>query len=137
LTLLTALTARDCRTAMHVAHRVALRRPGEDHTKDIDFTAGGIELRRQAGHADTPPRWTCCAVRPGRRRPIRWTVSSSPTEGSHAHACAGSPRSRAQCEDLPWRVQVPRERLGPVFGHASDATMLAVNRALAVFLGLA
>ena len=32
---------------------------------------------------------------------------------------------------------VPRERLGSVFGHADDETMLAVNRALAVFLGLA
>ncbi len=32
---------------------------------------------------------------------------------------------------------VMRERLGPVFGHADDETMLAVNRALAVFLGLA
>ena len=32
---------------------------------------------------------------------------------------------------------VPRDRLGPVFGHAGDETMLAVNRALAVFLGLA
>ena len=32
---------------------------------------------------------------------------------------------------------VPRDRLGPVFGHADDKTMLAVNRALAVFLGLA
>jgi mRNA interferase MazF len=32
---------------------------------------------------------------------------------------------------------VPRERLGPVFGRADDETMLSVNRALAVFLGLA
>lgn len=32
---------------------------------------------------------------------------------------------------------VARDRLGPVFGHLDDATMLAVNRALAVFLGLA
>ena len=32
---------------------------------------------------------------------------------------------------------VPRDRLGPVFGHANDETMLAVNRALAVFLGFA
>lgn len=32
---------------------------------------------------------------------------------------------------------VLRERLGPVFGRIDDATMLAVNRALAVFLGLA
>lgn len=30
-----------------------------------------------------------------------------------------------------------RDRLGPAFGHADDETMLAVNRALAVFLGLA
>jgi len=32
---------------------------------------------------------------------------------------------------------VPRERLGPVFGRVDDETRLAVNRALAVFLGLA
>ena len=32
---------------------------------------------------------------------------------------------------------VMRERLGPAFGRVDDETMLAVNRALAVFLGLA
>jgi mRNA interferase MazF len=32
---------------------------------------------------------------------------------------------------------VPRSRLGPVIGRVDDATLLAVNRALAVFLGLA
>jgi mRNA interferase MazF len=32
---------------------------------------------------------------------------------------------------------VPRSRLGPSFGRASDETLLAVNRAMAVFLGLA
>ncbi len=32
---------------------------------------------------------------------------------------------------------VMRERLGPVFGRVDDETVLAVNRALAVFLGLA
>ena len=32
---------------------------------------------------------------------------------------------------------VMRERLGPVCGRVDDETMLAVNRALAVFLGLA
>ena len=32
---------------------------------------------------------------------------------------------------------VVRERLGPVFGRVDDDTMLAVSRALAVFLGLA
>lgn len=31
----------------------------------------------------------------------------------------------------------PRGKLGGVIGHLDDATLLAVNRALAVFLGLA
>lgn len=32
-------------------------------------------------------------------------------------------------------MTVRRDRLGPVFGHLDDATLLAVNRALALFLG--
>ena len=36
--------------------------------------------------------------------------------------------------DKPQSVQ--RQRLGPVFGHLDDEAMLAVNRALVVFLGL-
>jgi len=32
---------------------------------------------------------------------------------------------------------VARARLGPVFGRVDDATLIAVDRALAVFLGLA
>jgi mRNA interferase MazF len=32
---------------------------------------------------------------------------------------------------------VPREKIGCVFGHLSDETMLTVNRALAVFIGIA
>ena len=32
---------------------------------------------------------------------------------------------------------VAREKIGAVFGHLDDETMLAVNRALAVFLGFA
>ena len=36
------------------------------------------------------------------------------------------------------KPQTPaRSRLGPVIGRLDDATMIAVNRALAVFLGLA
>ena len=31
----------------------------------------------------------------------------------------------------------PKGKLGPVFGRLDDATLVAVNRALAVFLGLA
>lgn len=32
---------------------------------------------------------------------------------------------------------VPRDKIGPGFGHVEDATMIAVNRALALFLGFA
>lgn len=32
---------------------------------------------------------------------------------------------------------VPRDRLGPAFGRLDDATLVAVNRALALYLGLA
>lgn len=36
------------------------------------------------------------------------------------------------------KPQTPaRGKLGPAFGHLDDVTMLAVNRALALFLGLA
>ncbi len=38
---------------MHVAHLLAPRLDGEDHTKDIDFSAAGMRARREAGHADT------------------------------------------------------------------------------------
>ena len=31
----------------------------------------------------------------------------------------------------------PKNKLGPPFGHLDDMTMVAVNRALALFLGLA
>ena len=48
-----ALTAWGCSTTMHVAHLLAPRIDGEDHTKDIDFTASGVRARREAGYADT------------------------------------------------------------------------------------
>ncbi|QWR77149.1 type II toxin-antitoxin system PemK/MazF family toxin [Candidatus Magnetomonas plexicatena] len=32
-------------------------------------------------------------------------------------------------------VTVPCDKLGPVFGHLDDSTMLAINKALAVWLG--
>jgi NTE family protein len=47
------LAAWGCGTTMHVAHLLAPRVKGEDHTKDIDFTPSGIRARRQAGYADT------------------------------------------------------------------------------------
>jgi NTE family protein len=43
-----------CPTRMHVVRLQAPRLPNEDVTKDIDFAAEGIHLRRQAGYEDTP-----------------------------------------------------------------------------------
>lgn len=37
--------------------------------------------------------------------------------------------------DKPMTVQA--NKIGPVFGHLDEATMVGVNRALALFLGLA
>ena len=47
------LASWGCGTTVHVAHLVAPRLDGEDHTKDIDFTPAGVHARRQAGYADT------------------------------------------------------------------------------------
>ena len=47
------LCAWGCGTTMHVAHLVAPRVEGEDHTKDLDFSPAGIQVRREAGYADT------------------------------------------------------------------------------------
>ena len=40
------LASWGCGTTMHVAHLLAPRVDGEDHTKDIDFTSAGIRARR-------------------------------------------------------------------------------------------
>ena len=47
------LAAWGCSTTMHVAHLIAPRLDSEDHMKDIDFTAEGVQRRRKAGYADT------------------------------------------------------------------------------------
>jgi NTE family protein len=47
------LAAWGCGTTMHVAHLVAPRLDGEDHTKDIDFTKSGVSARWHAGYSDT------------------------------------------------------------------------------------
>ena len=55
-----------CATVMHLLPLHAPRLEGEDHTKDIDFTAAGIDARRKAGYADTrraleQKPWAHCA----------------------------------------------------------------------------
>ena len=47
------LSSWGCGTTMHVAHLLAPRLEGEDHTKDIDFSPAGLASRREAGYADT------------------------------------------------------------------------------------
>lgn len=47
------LAGYGCRTRMHVVRLVAPPLAGEDHSKDIDFSASGIQLRWQAGYAET------------------------------------------------------------------------------------
>ncbi len=47
------LSSWGCGTTMHVAHLLAPRLEGEDHTKDIDFSPTGVLARREAGYADT------------------------------------------------------------------------------------
>ncbi len=47
------LSSWGCGTTMHVAHLLAPRLEGEDHTKDIDFSPGGVKARREAGYVDT------------------------------------------------------------------------------------
>jgi NTE family protein len=70
-----ALTASGCGTTMHVAHLLAPRVDGEDHTKDIDFTPGGIQTRRKAGYEDTQ--------RMLKRAP--WAAPTDPIEGVIEH----------------------------------------------------
>jgi NTE family protein len=69
------LASWGCGTTMHVAHLLAPRIDGEDHTKDIDFTSAGVQARRAAGYADT-------------RRMIErapWTAPVDPIEGVVEH----------------------------------------------------
>jgi NTE family protein len=70
------LTTWGCSTTMHVAHLIAPRVDGEDHTKDIDFTSSGIRARREAGYADT--------LRMIERSP--WHAPTDPIEGVIEHA---------------------------------------------------
>jgi len=69
------LSAWGCGTTMHVAHLVAPRLEGEDHTKDIDFTPAGVRARREAGYADTQDMVA--------RSP--WRAPTNPIEGVVEH----------------------------------------------------
>jgi NTE family protein len=69
------LASWGCGTTMHVTDLIAPRVDGEDHDKDIDFTASGIRARRGAGHADI--------VKMIERSP--WNLPADPMEGVIEH----------------------------------------------------
>jgi NTE family protein len=69
------LAAYGCPTRMHVVRLLAPTLAGEDHTKDIDFSVGGIRSRWQAGYAD--------AMRVLEQQP--WTHQFDPLEGVILH----------------------------------------------------
>ena len=64
-----------CHTTMHLVRLLAPRLKDEDHTKDIDFSRGGIAARWQAGRADAQ---AMVAAQPW-RRPV------DPLEGLIVH----------------------------------------------------
>jgi NTE family protein len=49
----TEMASYGCLTRMHVVRLLAPALDYEDHSKDIDFSAGGIRRRREAGYSDT------------------------------------------------------------------------------------
>jgi NTE family protein len=70
-----ALMAFGCGTTMHVVRLLAPGLEGEDHTKDIDFTAEGVRARWMAGYSDT--------LRAVQGRP--WAQEADPIEGVIVH----------------------------------------------------
>jgi NTE family protein len=69
------LASYGCVTQMHVVALVAPTLPDEDHTKDIDFSAGGIRARWEAGYAQTK---AAIAQAP-------WKAPADPLEGVILH----------------------------------------------------
>jgi NTE family protein len=69
------LASWGCATTMHIVRLLAPRLDGEDHTKDIDFTAAGVRARWQAGYAD--------ALRMIDRAP--WEKPTDPMDGVVVH----------------------------------------------------
>src|SRR5262249_9260424 len=69
------LASYGCLTRMHVVRLLAPPLDGEDHTKDIDFSPGGIAARWDAGYRHT--------VRVLAQAP--WTHAADPLEGFILH----------------------------------------------------
>lgn len=78
---------------------------------------------------DAHPSVTILPVTSDLRATPLFRIAVNPTEGN------GLNKPSQVMVDKP--QSVAREKIGSVLGHLDDAAMLAVNRALAVFLGLA
>ncbi len=74
-----AMAAYGCTTRMHVVRLLAPPLAGEDHSKDIDFSAKGIRARWEAGHADTERALT----------EMPWSQEVDSTEGFILHEARG------------------------------------------------
>jgi NTE family protein len=70
------VTSHGCGTTMHIVRLLAPELDGDDYTKDIDFSAGGIEARCVAGYADTKKM---LAAAPWQK------AIADPMEGVHIH----------------------------------------------------
>ena len=73
------LASYGCPTRMHVIRLLAPVLDYEDHSKDIDFSPGGIRARREAGYADT--------MRTLEAAP--WRDEADPLEGFVLHEAMG------------------------------------------------
>ena len=78
---------------------------------------------------DEHPSITILPVTSELRETPLFRVLVEPSEGNGLHKRSQVMVDKAQT--------VPREKVGAVFGHLDETTMLAVTRALAVFLGIA
>ena len=78
---------------------------------------------------DAHPSVTILPVTSDLRDTLLFRIAVNPTETN------GLNKPSQVMVDKP--QSVAREKIGAVLGHLDDAAMLAVNRALAVFLGLA
>ena len=112
----------------------------DDETHDARRSGDGRHARRLRQAAPRPrhpvrplsprpaPSRSCSSPAPSSTRPLlRPTVQPSPTNGL---------RKPSQVM-IDKAMSVKRDRVGPPIGRLDDATLLAVTRSLAVFLGIA
>lgn len=78
---------------------------------------------------ETHPTVMLCLVTSDLREAPIFRLTVEPTPGNGLKKA-----SQIQVDKI---MTVLRDRLGPPFGHLDDATMVRVNRALAVFAGIA